>query len=127
MLFRSKQTFRRGLSFGFSLARPLPCHSNMKWPRGERMPLLSCASLLQMGHSCVQGSLEQRCSQRIKPTFRLLSGESRRAHRNSWPLRRKLQRKAQGWLRRSEEHTSELQSLMRISYAVFCLKKKKEI
>src|SRR3546814_8707700 len=28
------------------------------------------------------------------------------------------------WLR-SEEHTSELQSLMRISYAVFCLKKKK--
>src|SRR3546814_802687 len=29
-----------------------------------------------------------------------------------------------GWDRRSEEHTSELQSLMRISYAVFCLKKK---
>src|SRR3546814_5597454 len=27
---------------------------------------------------------------------------------------------------RSEEHTSELQSLMRISYAVFCLKKKKD-
>src|SRR3546814_5407162 len=32
------------------------------------------------------------------------------------------QRKMRG---RSEEHTSELQSLMRISYAVFCLKKKK--
>src|SRR3546814_2715169 len=39
---------------------------------------------------------------------------------------------AHGWLlnrgekmsKRSEEHTSELQSLMRISYAVFCLKKK---
>src|SRR3546814_3638952 len=32
------------------------------------------------------------------------------------------------WLAiRSEEHTSELQSLMRISYAVFCLKKKKRI
>src|SRR3546814_1862353 len=30
-------------------------------------------------------------------------------------------------LHRSEEHTSELQSLMRISYAVFCLKKKKKI
>src|SRR3546814_4781143 len=29
--------------------------------------------------------------------------------------------------RRSEEHTSELQSLMRISYAVFCLKKKKHV
>src|SRR3546814_6179392 len=33
-----------------------------------------------------------------------------------------------GWLRyaRSEEHTSELQSLMRLSYAVFCVKKKKK-
>src|SRR3546814_4023251 len=30
-----------------------------------------------------------------------------------------------GYTYRSEEHTSELQSLMRISYAVFCLKKKK--
>src|SRR3546814_9063399 len=34
---------------------------------------------------------------------------------------------AQPVSRRSEEHTSELQSLMRISYAVFCLKKKKNI
>src|SRR3546814_5524583 len=31
-----------------------------------------------------------------------------------------------GSVSRSEEHTSELQSLMRISYAVFCLKKKKK-
>src|SRR3546814_10197464 len=31
----------------------------------------------------------------------------------------------EGKVKRSEEHTSELQSLMRISYAVFCLKKKK--
>src|SRR3546814_4458560 len=31
------------------------------------------------------------------------------------------------FIERSEEHTSELQSLMRISYAVFCLKKKKKI
>src|SRR3546814_8175911 len=31
-----------------------------------------------------------------------------------------------GHVHRSEEHTSELQSLMRISYAVFCLKKKKK-
>src|SRR3546814_7263566 len=32
----------------------------------------------------------------------------------------------QSEVQRSEEHTSELQSLMRISYAVFCLKKKKK-
>src|SRR3546814_9510857 len=40
-------------------------------------------------------------------------------------------RRARAWRygtdARSEEHTSELQSLMRISYAVFCLKKKKNI
>src|SRR3546814_1143575 len=35
-------------------------------------------------------------------------------------------RNALGMAIRSEEHTSELQSLMRISYAVFCLKKKKK-
>src|SRR3546814_3728513 len=34
--------------------------------------------------------------------------------------------KAMGFAFRSEEHTSELQSLMRISYAVFCFKKKKK-
>src|SRR3546814_6068743 len=34
-----------------------------------------------------------------------------------------MARKPHGLRRRSEEHTSELQSLMRISYAVFCLKK----
>src|SRR3546814_5830933 len=33
----------------------------------------------------------------------------------------------QRYFERSEEHTSELQSLMRISYAVFCLKKQKHI
>src|SRR3546814_12316334 len=38
-----------------------------------------------------------------------------------------LQRDRRRNQQRSEEHTSELQSLMRISYAVFCLKKKKRI
>src|SRR3546814_5371460 len=41
-----------------------------------------------------------------------------RAPTRSWPCKRTTAR--------SEEHTSELQSLMRISYAVFCLKKKKK-
>src|SRR3546814_6231996 len=39
-------------------------------------------------------------------------------------LRPELAATLDGRWRRSEEHTSELQSLMRISYAVFCLKKK---
>src|SRR3546814_3116013 len=37
-----------------------------------------------------------------------------------------IERKGFEITQRSEEHTSELQSLMRISYAVFCLKKKKK-
>src|SRR3546814_4766934 len=40
-------------------------------------------------------------------------------------VRRRLCAAAPNPRQRSEEHTSELQSLMRISYAVFCLKKKK--
>src|SRR3546814_19508032 len=39
-------------------------------------------------------------------------------------LRPALAQRDRGRIERSEEHTSELQSLMRISYAVFCLKKK---
>src|SRR3546814_6490178 len=39
----------------------------------------------------------------------------------------KIGDKAAAQIVRSEEHTSELQSLMRTSYAVFCLKKKKHI
>src|SRR3546814_2895808 len=45
------------------------------------------------------------------------AGVDRVGERDDAPFRR---------ARRSEEHTSELQSLMRISYAVFCLKKKKK-
>src|SRR3546814_2081655 len=45
---------------------------------------------------------------------------------NDADLTQRLQRwRRETGKRRSEEHTSELQSLMRISYAVFCLKKKK--
>src|SRR3546814_8527816 len=47
--------------------------------------------------------------------------DARRVDLRRWRLDR--QRLRRQW--RSEEHTSELQSLMRISYAVFCLKKKK--
>src|SRR3546814_2594243 len=59
-----------------------------------------------------------------------------KAHAFRGPGRKKSRRRRRGCLRklarqprrqrRSEEHTSELQSLMRISYAVFCLNKKKQ-
>src|SRR3546814_4645988 len=64
-------------------------------------------------------------------TIRLKGGSfhAGSVNRRSW-RRGSIAGAAPGSLRlrpiRSEEHTSELQSLMRISYAVFCLKKKKQ-
>src|SRR3546814_7363679 len=58
------------------------------------------------------------------------AGRDVRGHYRHPPYREKEQRERRDEARalaldiRSEEHTSELQSLMRISYAVFCLKKK---
>src|SRR3546814_9501292 len=54
---------------------------------------------------------------------RLGRDRSRAAHRDPGLFERA---RAAARRSRSEEHTSELQSLMRISYAVFCLKKKKQ-
>src|SRR3546814_8665316 len=48
------------------------------------------------------------------------------AHESDLASRVAVRRIVPGVADRSEEHTSELQSLMRISYAVFCLKKKKK-
>src|SRR3546814_8910676 len=55
------------------------------------------------------------------------SGFRQRKTRSHLLCEPRLCHSASGFLVRSEEHTSELQSLMRISYAVFCLKKQKII
>src|SRR3546814_3346507 len=56
---------------------------------------------------------------RTGQALRRVEAAARRTDTRGWVVQRRE--------RRSEEHTSELQSLMRISYAVFCLKKKKRI
>src|SRR3546814_8827510 len=64
------------------------------------------------------GTLRVTVNREIKTDFALLYDPS------MW---KQVNLKGRSWFRetlRSEEHTSELQSLMRISYAVFCLKKK---
>src|SRR3546814_9981022 len=70
-----------------------------------------------------KSSLRARTFGSICTSFQNVSG-----FRRNTPLRSNGQKSATDILRthfrRSEEHTSELQSLMRISYAVFCLKKK---
>src|SRR3546814_10260755 len=63
--------------------------------------------------------------------LRLLAvlAQHRRSRRRPFPAavhRSAARRGGAAGTPRSEEHTSELQSLMRISYAVFCLKKKKK-
>src|SRR3546814_4641839 len=72
-------------------------------------------------------SLERRGQRRRQRRDRILAGEL--VHRMRLEQPAAALERAQPDIgearRRSEEHTSELQSLMRISYAVFCLKKKK--
>src|SRR3546814_7013238 len=60
----------------------------------------------------------------LKPTGQESADASSRCSCDS-VVRAPIAPQATRSVRRSEEHTSELQSLMRISYAVFCLKKKK--
>src|SRR3546814_8567900 len=77
---------------------------------GQRPIPMSAASLSAMGESQAGAGPSREDAPTPKPWL-----SCRRANWHAGPLPM-----------RSEEHTSELQSLMRISYAVFCLKKKKK-
>src|SRR3546814_6226777 len=88
-----------------------------------------CSSDLREGHDLRRCHAARRAQHHQRHLLFQAQGRSRRR------LFRTHARHADGDARRgtagadprSEEHTSELQSLMRISYAVFCLKKKKNI
>src|SRR3546814_1603587 len=74
-------------------------------------------------HALERGALEKEIDETWPGNFRfgqLWRCRQRRDDRLGHRARRLAERLGE----RSEEHTSELQSLMRISYAVFCLKKK---
>src|SRR3546814_3348703 len=77
-----------------------------------------------LGH--ITGAAEAATYQPMNVNFGLfppIEGRAKKADRKKLYTSRAREALA-GW--RSEEHTSELQSLMRISYAVFCLNKKKK-
>src|SRR3546814_2813489 len=78
-------------------------------PKDKAGAIETAAISLQVNGSPRQGSTIDKLIWNISETIEHLSA--------AWELQ-------PGDLIRSEEHTSELQSLMRISYAVFCLKKK---
>src|SRR3546814_3109609 len=90
------------------------------------MPLLPSAKRIMRPRSATQLASRSRLvpSKRRVSSVRNSSRSSRRER--PLPAGRAVSKAIFGRiLCRSEEHTSELQSLMRISYAVFCLKKKK--
>src|SRR3546814_9024744 len=78
--------------------------------RVERMPTIAERDMRAKPRLAIPGRDTVRREQRDEILIKLANG-------GDAPGRDEL---------RSEEHTSELQSLMRISYAVFCLKKKKK-
>src|SRR3546814_10448949 len=78
-----------------------PCRHRVHWERAQS--LVGCAARFQSAES-MSTETRRRDGE--------AAGDRRKGRGGNPPLR-------------SEEHTSELQSLMRISYAVFCLKTKK--
>src|SRR3546814_8117687 len=93
----------------------------------ERQPSVARLYIARKARSYSMSRKERSCSERLG--WRSL----RNAFASIWRMRSRvtsncLPTSSSVWsvFMRSEEHTSELQSLMRISYAVFCLKKKKK-
>src|SRR3546814_1513007 len=99
---------------------------NAKWRCAPFDQSKRCADILRTRHfgrdAIPNAQIAQRCLA-IEAGWNSI----RISHRQPPVTQQARKRKAlvDRHLRRSEEHTSELQSLMRISYAVFCLKKKK--
>src|SRR3546814_1036013 len=93
--------------------------------------LFPYTTLVRSPDRAARAGNEYRLSHSLPTARGLPAPSARRAPWRSQPaVRSRLSTAAAGhsdWVAvRSEEHTSELQSLMRISYAVFCLKKKTE-
>src|SRR3546814_4463126 len=91
-------------------------------PFSERVEGLSFLSNLSL---TIVGRVSRECKSRR--AFRVVDWRVSNAVTPAKSGRKEsVNTRAQNAEDRSEEHTSELQSLMRISYAVFCLKKKNE-
>src|SRR3546814_3751761 len=99
-------------------------------PRSKRTDTLFPYTTLFRSHHSHDGRPERprhQSSALLQPCRALRAAGTQAVARQAGLLRLvvRSQRREAAARDRSEEHTSELQSLMRISYAVFCLKKKK--
>src|SRR3546814_6615113 len=90
-----------------------------------RTPFRSVADRPEPGRR-LRRTARQREVTQWRALQRALATASSPRKRGSSPLERRALQRAFATASRSEEHTSELQSPMRISYAVFCLKKKQK-
>src|SRR3546814_78974 len=108
---RSSQIFASG---PMAIAHPIKC-----WKAGPDFRMNICAAIFAHNEERRIGScLKSLPLDRMDIAFHVLVNGSNDRTADRARLA------AGGRANRSEEHTSELQSLMRISYAVFCLKKK---
>src|SRR3546814_8624879 len=110
-----------GVAFASSTSRPPVYWSVAPEDRQERDPALFRSVMLR-AHNAARREAGQ---QPLRWNERLAADALRYASELARTRRFQHSREPRGATPRSEEHTSELQSLMRISYAVFCLKKKK--
>src|SRR3546814_6050521 len=96
----------------------MPCVAGQSWPRRYRilaiMKLAIFFSVMLSFHAFAESKAQKISLQAHNTTLSEVMREIQKQQGYSFFFRG-----------RSEEHTSELQSLMRNSYAVFCLKKKK--
>src|SRR3546814_8689918 len=106
-LFPYTTLFRSRVARLAPLLRPDRTHQSPSCAQGDRASAYRC-----VGNGLRQHRRQATATPCLQPSLRLRPVAHHRVGRA-----RAI---------RSEEHTSELQSLMRISYAVFCLKKKKD-
>src|SRR3546814_1402472 len=129
MIRRPPRSTRTDTLFPYTtLCRSLPAYDGLRqhglWPEDCRQAAVGDRSAGRRGgaDSRAAGS----SSAPAAPAFRRAAPAGRHGPRHRAPAGGLSLRRAavQSRRQRSEEHTSELQALMRISYAVFCLKKK---
>src|SRR3546814_5312729 len=134
MLFRSITLWHKGDSAAIGLSYPLICWRNSRWRTWRRDCILRATPPMR-GRIVVRPHMTDLGDRIIKVNHAgehgaicIYTGQIIMARLTARKIIHELMEfrtHEQRHRTRSEEHTSELQSLMRNSYAVFCLKKKK--
>src|SRR3546814_5225298 len=120
----SSDLLNAGVATAHALGLPVAMHASSA--EGMRRAVLAGADSIEHGYggtAAVFAAMRQHDVAYL-PTLQAVASIAEYFH--GWkpgdPPTAEMQQAAQAFRLRSEEHTSELQSLMRISYAVFCLK-----